>query len=191
MEIHEYGLEMEKYWMVKLKQGETVEKTDIYDIGTQILAELMGQLFSLLVKSCEFLAKVNEDVKEYRSKFTVQNLISMFTEYEPITHHTFNRNYVLVKFLTPKSDPHFLYPIFPCRFRKLLLEEVDAVGETCGGVMIKIPSLSDPDIIEIMEKLYIQISFVDICIAKSLRAVIPMIILYAFHRRVGDDGVVL
>lgn len=71
---------MEKYWLTQLNTGKHVDKVEVYDIGTQILAELMAQLFSLLVKSCEFLIEVNEDVKMHTGKLSAESLIHLFTE---------------------------------------------------------------------------------------------------------------
>lgn len=48
--------------------------------------------------------------------------------------------------------------------------------------MVNIPYLKDDDIIEIMTKLYNQVNFVDICICRALKPVVPLVMLFDCQR---------
>ncbi|CAL8107095.1 unnamed protein product [Orchesella dallaii] len=146
--LHEYGIEMAEYWVHRIKHGKVIDPHEICEVGTQTAAEMMGQIFSLLVKCCEFLDLIGKDPNKYKSKFNVDLLTQFFTT-----------------------------------FRQLVVEEIGAIGETCGQVMVRIPGLKKSKVDGMMSDLYGQINFADICLSRGLLAVIPMILYFDFRPR--------
>ncbi|ODN05793.1 Sialidase [Orchesella cincta] len=144
--LHQYGIEMAEYWVDRIKQGQTVDPHEICEVGTQTAAEMMGQLFSVLVKSCEFLDKIGKEPRRFSHKHSVDQLTQVFT-----------------------------------KFRSLVVEEIGAIGETCGQVMVRIPDLRKSKVDEMMSDLYNQINFADVCLSRGLLAVIPMILYFDFR----------
>lgn len=139
---------MQDCWFADVENNLKVSPMEVYNCGTNLLAEFTSEVFALLVECCEFLIQVNKEIAHYRGKYTVDSLAHIFSE-----------------------------------FRRLTVEEVAAIGETCGEVMVKIPEISKETVYDVMMNLYSQVSFVNVCVSRAFRAVVPLILIYDARRK--------
>lgn len=75
-------MDIEDYWVGEIVADKHLDIREIYEKATEMLAELMCQAISLLVKMYEFLMLINQDdqVRKYMHSFNAACLTHLFSE---------------------------------------------------------------------------------------------------------------